>query len=188
MNFKIAFVKDMFDNKELFLKDGKLIYRDPATKVETVIAVDSDQSDALPKEIAIKHGFLPELNEHGARRSSYVDARLNELRASNDPNERRAVDFLPQWFVFEDELNDPAPGTAERATLNKNDSHGFTSAILGNPVSPWQDKEGAVVKGHFYIYLGDSHDKAVKQLADFNEWFDKKVPQIISLVSNNSRI
>jgi len=188
MNYKLALVQDLFKIKELILSDNKVIYRDPETKVDTVVAEYEDQDDALPKEVAIKHGFTPELNEHGARRSSYVDEVLNRLRTSSDKNERRAVDFLPKWFVFEDELNNPAPGTEARATLNKNDSMGVTYARLGIFAGPWQGADGAAVLDHVFIFLGDNHDKAVKQLAKVNAWFDNQVEKQIDFVTNNKRI
>jgi hypothetical protein len=188
MNYKIELIKDLFNIGELSLADGKLVHRDLDTGVETILAVESGESNALPKEVAIMHGFEPELNEHGGRRNAYADSELNRLRNSSDENERKAVEYLPKWFVFEDELNNPAPGTLERATLNRNDDQAAANAMVGNKVILWQGADGVVVKDHVYLRLGNSRDQAVKKLSEFNKLFDKLVRRQIAYVTNNSRI
>tara|TARA_R100001143_G_scaffold61969_1_gene64034 strand:- start:3848 stop:4414 length:567 start_codon:yes stop_codon:yes gene_type:complete len=188
MNYKIELIKEMIKTGELVLTDDKLIHRDRETGIETVVATEADKSNALPKEVAIKYGFSPDLNEHGARRFAYADQRIDEMRNSGDPNQVKAVDFLPKWFVFEDELNSPTLGTLERTTLNKNDDQAAANLMIGNDVTPWQGHDGAVVKDHVYLYLTINPKYAEKVLSGFKKRYDRIIAQTISLVTNNSRI
>jgi hypothetical protein len=188
MNYKLILIKELFNNGELILADGKVIHRDPDTGVETVVAQDTGESNALPKEIAIMHGFDTELNQNGARRSTYADKIINELRASDKRGERKAADFLPKWFVFEDELNNPAPGTPDRVNLDKNDDQGFAGAMVGRETIPFQTKDGSPALDHIYIYLGDNQDDAVKKLSRFKDIFDESVRKAVEMASNNKRI
>jgi len=177
---------------ELFLNElinsGQLKCTGRLTFNGKVLIDEGETNNALPKELAIKYGFDTDLNEHGARRSAYLDSRLNELRNSTNPVDHTVADHLPKLIVFEDELNNPAQGTPERATLNRNDDMGFAGAMIGRNLMPWQDINGQIVKGHVYLYLGDNDKMAESVMKKFNGMIDSQIEQLRSWASNNSRI
>ena len=131
---------------ETVINDGSLVIDGTAVFEGEVIFDNTDgSSDALPKELAIKYGFIPEIQENGSRPHRFANELKADYESSDDEFKRLTAPLIPTLFVIEDELNNPVKGTAERDNLDINRDRGYFATTLGGSLVYFTGFDGRIV-------------------------------------------